>query len=331
MRPAKYGTILVHYDFSAKRCHGRKRRGPCHCRAGVLLSSARHFSEPRRTRRFPRIQTRVTSAISDTNLIEIKGLHFNRAGRSIFRDLSLVIPRGRITAIMGPSGTGKTTLLRLITGQLRAMSGTVRVAGLDVATLDHDALYALRRRMGMLFQNGALLTDFNVFDNVAFPLRENTNLPEALIRHVVITKLHAVGLRGALRLMPAELSGGMGRRVALARAMAMDPELLLYDEPFTGLDPISMGVILRLIRSNNEVLGLTSVVVSHDVVEIGQVADYCHVIAEGRVVASGTPGELASSTSDLVRQFMHGHPDGPVPFHYPAPDYREQVLGGGDP
>jgi phospholipid/cholesterol/gamma-HCH transport system ATP-binding protein len=262
-------------------------------------------------------------------LIEVRGLNFQRSGRPIFRDLSLSIPRGRVTAIMGPSGTGKTTLLRLITGQLRAASGSVQVAGQDVGQLGHDELYALRRRMGMLFQNGALLTDFNVFDNIAFPLRENTDLPEALIRHVVLTKLQAVGLRGAARLMPGELSGGMSRRVALARAMALDPELLLYDEPFAGLDPISMGVILRLIRSNNDVLGLTSVVVSHDVEEISQVADYCYVIAEGGVIASGAPRELAASSSGLVRQFMTGSPDGPVPFHFPASDYRDELLGGG--
>jgi phospholipid/cholesterol/gamma-HCH transport system ATP-binding protein len=228
---------------------------------------------------------------------------------------------------MGPSGTGKTTLLRMITGQLRPHGGTVTVAGQNVAELSRSKLFDLRRRMGMLFQNSALLTDFSVFENVAFPLRENTRLPDELIRHVVLTKLNAVGLRGAADLMPSELSGGMSRRVAMARAIVMDPELLLYDEPFSGLDPISLGVVLRLIRVNNDALGLTSVVVSHDVAEITQIADYCFVISEGKVIASGTPKNLAGSSSELVRQFMTGAADGPVPFHYPAPDYALQLLG----
>jgi phospholipid/cholesterol/gamma-HCH transport system ATP-binding protein len=259
------------------------------------------------------------------NLIEISGLQFERAGRPIFSGLDLAIPRGRITAIMGPSGTGKTTLLRMITGQLRAGQGTVRIAAgtgmVDIGTLDKAAIYQLRRRMGMLFQNSALLTDLDVFENVAFPLREITDLPDRLVRTVVLMKLEAVGLRGAARLMPAELSGGMSRRVAMARALVLDPELLLYDEPFAGLDPISLGVILRLIRETNDVLGLTSIVVSHDVDEIARLADYCHVIAEGRVIASGTPADLAGADSALVRQFMTGAADGPVPFHFPAGDF----------
>lgn len=246
----------------------------------------------------------------------------------IFGGLDLQVRRGSITAIMGPSGTGKTTLLRMITGQLRPHSGGVEVAGLEVPRLDRKALYALRRRMGMLFQNGALLTDVDVFENVAFPLRENTRLPDSLIRQIVLTKLHAVGLRGAAPLMPAELSGGMARRVAMARAMVMDPEILLYDEPFAGLDPISMGAVLRLIRLNNDVLGLTSVLVSHDVGEIAKIADQCYVISEGRVIAAGPPDELKNSDSELVRQFMTGGADGPVPFHYPAPDYEAELLGG---
>lgn len=261
------------------------------------------------------------------NLVEVSGLCFDRGGRMIFDGLELKIPRGRVTAIMGPSGTGKTTLLRMITGQLRPMAGTVRVDGQAVETLGRDALYRLRRRMGMLFQNGALLTDFNVFENVAFPLREHTRLPERLIRHIVLTKLHTVGLRGAARLMPSELSGGMGRRVALARAMVFDPELLLYDEPFAGLDPISLGVVLRLIRRNNDVLGITSVVVSHDVAEIAHIADWCYVISGGVVVAAGTPAELEASRDELVAQFMSGAPDGPVPFHFPAAEYRAEMLG----
>jgi len=261
------------------------------------------------------------------NLIDISGLEFYRADRMIFRGLDLTIPRGRVTAIMGPSGTGKTTLLRMITGQLRPAAGTVRVDGQAVESLGREGLYRLRRRMGMLFQNGALLTDFNVFENVAFPLREHTKLPERLIRHVVLTKLHTVGLRGAAQLMPAELSGGMARRVALARAMVFDPEILLYDEPFSGLDPISLGVVLRLIRRNNDVLGITSVVVSHDVEEISAIADWCYVISGGRVVAAGTPAELKDSREELVSQFMSGAPDGPVPFHFPAADYRSEMLG----
>jgi len=266
-------------------------------------------------------------SVSD-NLIEIRGLSFSRGRRMIFDDLNLVIPSGRITAIMGPSGAGKTTLLRMITGQLRPAAGSVRVIDEEVPALDHKNLYDLRRRMGMLFQNGALLTDLNVFENVAFPLRENTRLPNTLIRTIVLTKLHAVGLRGAVALMPSELSGGMARRVALARAMVMDPELMLYDEPFSGLDPISRGMVLRLIRTTNDLLGLTSVVVSHDVEEVSRIADEVHVIAAGKVTASGSPAALANSQSALVRQFMTGAPDGPVAFHYPAPDYREDLLGG---
>jgi phospholipid/cholesterol/gamma-HCH transport system ATP-binding protein len=261
------------------------------------------------------------------NLIEISGLRFSRGSRVIFDGLELAIPRGSITAIMGPSGCGKTTLLRMLTGQLRPDEGSVRVAGQEVNRLSRPDLYALRRQMGMLFQNSALLTDFNVFENVAFPVRENTSLPERLLRNVVLTKLQSVGLRGAAGLMPSELSGGMARRVAMARAMVLDPELLLYDEPFSGLDPISLGVVLRLIRLNNDALGLTSVVVSHDVAEISQIADHCLVLSEGRVIASGRPDELADSDSELVRQFMTGAADGPVPFHYPAPDYRQQLLG----
>jgi len=261
------------------------------------------------------------------NLIEITELTFRRGSRAIFDDLDLNIARGKITAIMGPSGTGKTTLLRLITGQLKPDAGSVMVAGENVPTLDRLKLYALRRRMGMLFQNGALLTDLNVFENVAFPLRENANLPDTLIRHIVLTKLHAVGLRGAATLMPSELSGGMGRRVALARAMVMDPELVLYDEPFSGLDPISRGVVLRLIRMTNDLLGLTSIVVSHDVHEVGQIADEVHVLAGGKVTASGPPDVLKESKSELVKQFMTGEADGPVAFHFPARDYRADLFG----
>ena len=228
---------------------------------------------------------------------------------------------------MGPSGAGKTTLLRLITRQLDPDRGQILVDGVDIAALNQSELYQLRRRFGMLFQNGALLTDMSVFENVAFPLREHTGLSDRLIRLVVLGKLHSVGLRGAADLMPSELSGGMARRVALARAMAMDPDILIYDEPFVGLDPISMGVVVRLIRRMNDTLGISSIVVSHDLKEIAAVADRSHLISDGRVVASGSPEDLKKESSEMVRQFMHGIADGPVAFHYDAPDYEEQLLG----
>lgn len=265
------------------------------------------------------------AAVSDV-IVEISGLHYAVGPRQIFAGLDITIRRGRITAIMGPSGTGKTTLLRLITGQIVPDQGTIIVDGLDLAKLSHKELFELRQRMGMLFQTGALLTDLDVFENVAFPLREHTDLPERLIRHIVLTKLHAVGLRGAAQMQPSELSGGMGRRVALARAMVMDPAMLIYDEPFAGLDPISLGVVLRLIRRMNDALGITSIVVSHDVQEISTVADDTYLLSEGRVVASGSPKELHASESEIVKQFMSGMADGPVPFHYPAPDYSAQLL-----
>jgi phospholipid/cholesterol/gamma-HCH transport system ATP-binding protein len=251
-------------------------------------------------------------------------------GRPIFDGLDMDIPRGKVTAVMGPSGTGKTTLLRLVTGQVRADTGSIHVAGEDMRNLKRADLYGLRRRMGMLFQNGALLTDFSVFENVAFPIREHTDLPERLIRQLVLIKLEAVGLRGAADLMPSELSGGMGRRVALARAIVMDPEILIYDEPFVGLDPISMGVILRLIRRLNDTLGLTSIVVSHDVQEISTVSDNVFLLSAGKVVARGSPQELRANPSEVVRQFVGGLPDGPVAFHYPAPDYYGQLLARGE-
>lgn len=261
------------------------------------------------------------------NLIEIRNLDFTRGRRQIFKDLNISIQRGQITAIMGPSGTGKTTLLSLVTRQLVPDRGTILVDGIDISALTIKELYQLRRRFGMLFQQGALLTDLSVFENVAFPLREHTKLPNRLIRHVVLTKLHAVGLRGAADMMPSELSGGMARRVALARAMVMDPEILIYDEPFVGLDPISMGVIVRLIRQMNDALGISSILVSHDVQEIAAVSDCSYLISDGKVAASGSPDELRNTSSELVRQFMHGMADGPVAFHYAAPNYAEQLLG----
>jgi len=271
------------------------------------------------------------SPVADTAtdvVVDVRGVHYGFGRRAIFSGLDIQARRGRITAIMGPSGTGKTTLLRLITGQVPPRDGSIQVFGQDVSRLPQRDLYALRRRMGMLFQNGALLTDLSVFENVAFPLREHAHLPESLVRHIVLTKLHAVGLRGAANLMPAELSGGMARRVALARAIVMDPEVLIYDEPFVGLDPISMGVIVRLIRQMNEALGITSIVVSHDVEELAAIADDSYLLSQGRVVASGTPAELRASNLEVVRQFMEGVADGPVPFHYPAPDYFDQLLNG---
>jgi phospholipid/cholesterol/gamma-HCH transport system ATP-binding protein len=263
------------------------------------------------------------------NIAVLRDVHYSvDDGRPVLTGLNLEVARGRITAIMGPSGTGKTTLLRLLTGQIAADSGQVIVDDRDVASLSRKDLYALRRRMGMLFQNGALLTDLDVFENVAFPLREHTRLPERLIRSIVLTKLHAVGLRGAARLVPQQLSGGMGRRVALARAIVMDPDILIYDEPFAGLDPISMGVVMRLIKQLNDALGISSIVVTHDVREISLIADESYILSGGTVVAEGTPAELRDHASPVVHQFMEGLADGPVPFHYPAPDYREQLLAG---
>lgn len=266
---------------------------------------------------------------SANDIATLRGVHYAVDGKTVFRGLDIGIRRREVTAIMGPSGTGKTTLLRLITGQIAPDSGEVLVDGHSVPALGRRELYALRRRMGMLFQNSALLTDLDVFENVAFPLREHARLPERLVRTIVLTKLHAVGLRGAAGMLPRQLSGGMGRRVALARAIVMDPDILIYDEPFAGLDPISMGVVLRLIRSLNDALGISSIVVTHDVREVSQIADASYILSEGRVVASGTPAELREHPSPIIHQFMEGLADGPVPFHYPAPDYHAQLLAGG--
>jgi phospholipid/cholesterol/gamma-HCH transport system ATP-binding protein len=269
---------------------------------------------------------RLADPADGETVVGVRDVHYRIGQRSIFDGLNVRVRRGTITAVMGPSGTGKTTLLRLIMGQIAASSGQVGVFGQQVATLGRAQLYALRQRVGMLFQNGALLTDLSVFENVAFPVREHKRLPESVLRDLVLMKLQAVGLRGAAGLSPAELSGGMARRVALARAIVMDPELLIYDEPFVGLDPISMGVIVRLIQSLNRTLRITSVIVSHDVHEIGAIADYSYLLSEGRVVAEGSPAQLAAEPSAVVKQFMSGAPDGPVPFHYPAGDYFEQLL-----
>jgi len=262
-------------------------------------------------------------------VVQIRGLHFAHGERVIFDGIDLDIAPGGVTAIMGPSGTGKTTLLKLIGGQLRPLSGSIRVYGEEVTQLSRKGLYQLRKRMGMLFQSGALLTDINVFENVAYPMREHTRLPKALIRDLVLMKLQAVGLRGASALMPSELSGGMARRVALARAIALDPCMVMYDEPFTGQDPISMGILVKLIRELNDALGLTSIVVSHDVRETAAIADYIYLLSQGKVIEHGKPEALWDSSLEWSRQFLEGRPDGPAAFHYPAPDFREDLLRGG--
>lgn len=266
---------------------------------------------------------------SGNAIVEINDLRFSRGDRLILKDLSLTIERGKVTAIMGGSGCGKTTLLNLIGGRIKPASGTVMVDGLSVSELPTRELYELRKRMALLFQTGALFTDLSVFDNVAFPIREHTRLQESLIRRVVLMKLEAVGLRGARDLMPTELSGGMARRVALARAIALDPMMIMYDEPFAGLDPISMGVIMKLIRELNDALGITSIVVTHDVAEACQIADYMYLIGDGKVVAHGTPAQMQKTPAEEVRQFMAGLPDGPVRFHFPGGDYLQDLIGRG--
>jgi phospholipid/cholesterol/gamma-HCH transport system ATP-binding protein len=258
--------------------------------------------------------------------VELADVTFGYDRHPVLMGISMTIPRGKVVAIMGGSGCGKTTILRLIGGQLRPRSGRVMVAGQSVPDLDRDELYAMRRKFGMLFQFGALFTDMSVYENIAFALREHTDLPEELIRDLVLMKLHAVGLRGAAQLMPTELSGGMARRVALARAIALDPMLVMYDEPFAGLDPISLGVVGQLIRRLNDALGITSVVVTHDVYESLKMVDYLYFVSQGTIIAQGTPAEVRASGDAFVRQFVDGEPDGPVPFHYPATAYRAELF-----
>lgn len=265
-------------------------------------------------------------SVSDA-LVQVKDLHFTRGRKRIFNGMDIDIPRGLVTTVMGPSGTGKTTLLKMIGAQLKPSRGKIFFDGNNVHRQSRSKLFNLRKRMGMLFQSGALLTDLSVFDNVAFPLREHTDMPESLIRHLVLLRLHAVGLRGARDMKPAELSGGMARRVALARALMLDPEIIMYDEPFTGQDPISMGVLVELIATINEALGLTSLIVSHDIGEAMSISDYVVIISDGEVIQAGTPEQLKNSSSAWVQQFLNGKPDGPVPFQYPANDYREDILG----
>ena len=268
----------------------------------------------------------VRAAPDDSTLVRVRGLTTVLNGKTVFDALDMDIPRGKITAIMGPSGTGKTTLLKHITGQMRADAGEILVNGQNVAGLSREQLYKMREGIGYLFQNSALLTDFDVFENVAFPLRQHTELPEVLIRNLVLLKLQAVGLRGAARLMPNELSGGMARRVALARAIVFDPMLILYDEPFVGLDPVALNQVLKLIQTLNQTLGITSVLVAHELAAVRQIADHVFLIANGKVVAQGDPKTIAADGSPWTRQFFGGETDGPVPFHYPAPDYFEQLL-----
>lgn len=270
----------------------------------------------------------MTLNVMPANLVEIKNLTFKRGERVIYNNISLTIPKGKVTAIMGPSGIGKTTLLRLIGGQIRPQTGQILFKGQDIPQLSRTELYETRKSMSMLFQSGALFTDMSVYENIAFPIREHSRLPETIVEKIVLMKLEAVGLRGARDLQPSELSGGMARRVALARAIALDPELILYDEPFAGQDPISMGVIVRLISALNEALGLTSVVVSHDVPEVMSIADYIYIIAEQKIIGQGTPEQIAHDDSPLVKQFVQGEADGPVPFHFDAPNYQNELIKG---
>lgn len=263
----------------------------------------------------------------ENNLIEIRDVSFAYDQRPILKNINLVVPRGKVVAIMGGSGCGKTTLLRLIGGQLKPSSGSVRVDDVAVESLNSEELIHLRRKMGMLFQQGALFTDLSVYENIAFQMREHTDLPEEMVRNLVMMKLHAVGLHGAAGLMPSELSGGMARRVALARAIALDPMLIMYDEPFAGLDPISLGVVGQLIRKLNDALGATSIVVTHDVQESLKIVDYVYMVSEGAVVAEGTTELIRSSTNPFVHQFIWGEADGPVPFHYPAENYTDLLVG----
>lgn len=268
----------------------------------------------------------ITKHATTDNLVEIHDMSFYRGSRPIYQEMNLVVPRGKIIAIMGPSGIGKTTLLRLIGGQLKPQNGSILFDGENIPQLSRSRLYEVRKRMSMLFQSGALFTDLNIFDNVAYPLREHFNLPEPVLHNLVLMKLESVGLRGAAHMMPSELSGGMARRAALARAIALDPDLIMFDEPFAGQDPISMGVVVKLISEINQSLGLTCIVVTHDVNEVLSIADYAYIVAEKHIIAGGTPDELRDNQDMRVKQFLEGLADGPVPFHYPADDYKRDLC-----
>ncbi len=273
--------------------------------------------------------TKQKTGVSFAASLEFRNIHHEYNGKETLQGINLTVEPGEVLCLLGPSGSGKTTLLRIIGGQERPDSGSVEIMGRDVVAMSRRELFAMRRKLGMLFQSSALFTDLSVFENVAFPLRAHSGVDESSIRDLVMMKLNAVGLRGARDLMPTELSGGMARRVALARAIALDPELLMYDEPFTGQDPIAMGVLVTLIKSLNAALGTTSVIVSHDIHETIGIADFIYVLADGEVIGSGTPQELQQSQSAQIHQFMHGEPDGPVPFHYPADEYKFDVLASG--
>lgn len=268
------------------------------------------------------------NSIKPDNLVEIHDMSFYRGARPIYKNMNLTVPKGKVTAIMGPSGIGKTTLLKLIGGQLKPQSGTILFDGENIPSLSRSKLYQIRKRMSMLFQSGALFTDLTVFENVAYPIREHLDLPEPILRNLVLMKLQSVGLRGAAELMPSELSGGMARRAALARAIALDPDLIMFDEPFAGQDPISMGVIVKLIAEINQSLGLTCIVVTHDVNEVLSIADYVYIIAEKHIIAGGTAEEIRRNNDPRVKQFLDGLADGPVPFHYPAEDYKTDLSRG---
>lgn len=268
------------------------------------------------------------NSIKPDNLVEIHDMSFYRGARPIYKNMNLTVPKGKVTAIMGPSGIGKTTLLKLIGGQLKPQSGTILFDGENIPSLSRSKLYQVRKRMSMLFQSGALFTDLTVFENVAYPIREHLDLPEPILRNLVLMKLQSVGLRGAAELMPSELSGGMARRAALARAIALDPDLIMFDEPFAGQDPISMGVIVKLIAEINQSLGLTCIVVTHDVNEVLTIADYVYIIAEKHIIAGGTAEEIRRNNDPRVKQFLDGLADGPVPFHYPAEDYKTDLSRG---
>lgn len=268
------------------------------------------------------------NSIKPDNLVEIHDMSFYRGARPIYKNMNLTVPKGKVTAIMGPSGIGKTTLLKLIGGQLKPQSGTILFDGENIPSLSRSKLYQVRKRMSMLFQSGALFTDLTVFENVAYPIREHLDIPEPILRNLVLMKLQSVGLRGAAELMPSELSGGMARRAALARAIALDPDLIMFDEPFAGQDPISMGVIVKLIAEINQSLGLTCIVVTHDVNEVLTIADYVYIIAEKHIIAGGTAEEIRQNNDPRVKQFLDGLADGPVPFHYPAEDYKTDLSRG---